>query len=267
MAFLDLRDRLLIGRTSLAAWAALGAGAICYFLAAQLGLCFATAFKAVSPIWPASGLAVALLLQFGLRMWPAIALGAFAANALVLAPGAALIIAGGNTLEAVAGAMILRRLIARPGDTLILARTAGHVLSAGLATVISASLGVTALYLAGDVTEQGAPLAWLTWWGGDALGILVVTPALLALRRSPGVGLTRRRLGLTIGVVIAGAALLWVTSAESDAVPAVFLVIPLVFAAGRLLGPRGGTWTILALVVGLIAEAVSGGGPFHNGSL
>ena len=67
MAFLDLRERLLIGRPPLAFWAALGAGALSYFLAAQLGLYFATAFKAVSPIWPASGLAVALLLQFGLR--------------------------------------------------------------------------------------------------------------------------------------------------------------------------------------------------------
>ena len=87
MAFLDLRERLLIGRAPLAFWAALGAGALGYFLAAQLGLDFATAYKAVSPIWPASGLAVALLLQFGLRMWPAVAVGAFAANALVLAPG------------------------------------------------------------------------------------------------------------------------------------------------------------------------------------
>jgi integral membrane sensor domain MASE1 len=77
MAFLDLRDRLLIGRVPLPLWAALGAGAICYFLAAQLGLAFAST-KAVSPFWPAAGLAVALLLQFGLRMWPAVAVGAFA---------------------------------------------------------------------------------------------------------------------------------------------------------------------------------------------
>jgi hypothetical protein len=115
MTFLGLREPLLIGRTSLALWAVLGAGTLAYFITAQVGLYFATAFKAVSPVWPASGLAVALLLHFGLRMWPAVALGAFAANALAVAPGAALIIAGGNTLEAVAGAIILRRMIVRPG--------------------------------------------------------------------------------------------------------------------------------------------------------
>src|SRR6185436_10960738 len=131
MAFLELRDRVFIGRIPLPLWAALGAAALCYFLAAQAGLGFASAIDAVSPIWPASGLAVALLLQFGLRMWPGVAVGAFAANALVLGPGTALIVAGGNTLEAVAGAMILRRLIERPGEALILARTVGYVLSAG----------------------------------------------------------------------------------------------------------------------------------------
>ena len=110
-------------RTLIALWAVLGAGTLAYFITAQVGLSFASAFKPVSPVWPASGLAVALLLRFGFRMWPAVALGAFAANALAVAPGAALIIAGGNTLEAVAGAVILRRLIARPGDALILART------------------------------------------------------------------------------------------------------------------------------------------------
>jgi PAS domain S-box-containing protein len=186
---------------------------------------------------------------------------------LAVAPGAALIIAGGNTLEAVAGAIILRRLIARPGDALILARTVGHVLSAGLATVISASLGVAALHFSGDLTKQDAPLAWLTWWGGDALGILVVTSALLALQSSPGTGITLRRFGFAIGILIAGGTLLWTASAKSDMVPVVFLAVPLVFAASRLLGPRGGIWTVLALVVGLIAETVSGVGPFHSGSL
>ncbi len=145
MAFLDLRERLFIGRIPLPLWAALGAGALGYFLAAQLGLGFASAYKAVSPIWPASGLAIALLLQFGLRMWPAVAVGAFVANALVLGPGTALIVAGGNTLEAVVGALILRRVIERPGETLILARTVGYVLSAGFATVVSATIGVFAL--------------------------------------------------------------------------------------------------------------------------
>ncbi|HKP23995.1 MAG TPA: PAS-domain containing protein [Dongiaceae bacterium] len=247
-------------------WAGLAAGAICYFLTAQLGLAFATT-KAVSPFWPAAGLAVALLLQFGLRMWPAVAVGAFAANALLLNPGIALIIAGANTLEAIAGALILRRLIERPGGTLILARTAGYVLSAGFATMISATIGVLVLYLAGVVTGEAAPTTWFTWWGGDALGILVMTSALLALRRTPGAKRGLLRLGQAVGVVVAIVALLALFRAQSDAAWLIFLAFPVVFVASRLLGPRGGTWTVLALAVGVIAETVSGAGPFVSGPL
>ena len=143
MAFLDLRDRLWIGPAPLPFWVALGTGALAYFLVAEIGLAFASTFEAISPIWPASGLAVALVRMFGTRMWPAIAAGAFAANALVLEPGVALIIAAGNTLEGVVGGVILRRLIERQSDTFILARTRGYVLSSGLATMISATMGVT----------------------------------------------------------------------------------------------------------------------------
>src|SRR4029434_9602195 len=37
--------------------------------------------------------------------------------------------------------------------------------------------------------------------------------------------------------------------------------------ASRWFGPRGGTWTVLAFAIGLIAETVSGTGPFADGSL
>ena len=155
MAFLDLRERLWIGPSALPFWAALGAGALAYFLAAELGLAFASTYHAVSPIWPASGLAVALVRQFGTRMWPAIAVGAFAANAWSCDPAQALIIAGGNTLEAVVGGIILRRLIERQSERFILARTLGYVLAAGFATMISATMGVGALYLPGGIDRTG----------------------------------------------------------------------------------------------------------------
>ena len=267
MAFLDFRERLLTGRASLGPWVTLATGALGYFLAATLGLQFATTFKAVSPVWPASGLAVALLLHFGLRMWLAIALGAFAANVLVLGPGIALIIAGGNTLEAIAGAMILRRLVERPGETLILARTTGYVLSAGFATMISATMGIFALYLAGDVTGEAAPITWITWWGGDALGVLVVTPALLALRRIPDPRRGLLRLALAAGVLAAIVALLVLLRTMSEAAWLIFLAFPVVFVASRFLGPRSGAWAVLALAVGLIVETVAGVSPFVSGSL
>src|SRR2546421_12777172 len=86
--------------------------AVVYSAAARVGLLAAVAQSVVSSAWPPSGVALAALLLLGLRLWPGIALGAFLLNwtAGVSAAGAAGI-ALGNTLEAVAGAWLLGRVV------------------------------------------------------------------------------------------------------------------------------------------------------------
>src|SRR5262245_24830026 len=82
-----------------------------YFGAGKLGLALAFV-PGVSLVWPPSGIALAALLLFGYRMWPGIALGAFLVNHLTVAPlAAAASVAAGNTLEALIGAFLLRRVI------------------------------------------------------------------------------------------------------------------------------------------------------------
>jgi PAS domain S-box-containing protein len=267
MTFLDLRDRLWIGPSSLPFWAALGAGALAYFLAAELGIALATTYHPVSPIWPAAGLAVAMVRYFGVRMWPAIAVGAFAANVTAIDPATALVMALGSTSQAVVGGTILRRLIERQSDTFILARTLGYVLAAGFGPMISATIGVGALLLSGAVPSDAFVDAWITWWTGDALGVLVVTSSVLALRRNFDAGPSWLRAGQAIGLAAAIIGLLALLRATEDATPIVFVAFPIVFIASRCFGPRGGTWTMLAFAIGLIAEAVSGVGPFSDGSL
>jgi len=83
-----------------------------YFGAAKLGLTMAFVAEQVTVVWPPTGIALAALLLFEYRLWPGIALGAFLANATANAPLAvAAGIALGNTLEALAGAWLLRRLV------------------------------------------------------------------------------------------------------------------------------------------------------------
>jgi PAS domain S-box-containing protein len=267
MPLSNLRDRLRIGPRSLPLWAALGLGALAYFLAAEVGLALASQYKGISPIWPASGLAVAMIRQFGVRLWPAVAAGAFAASVLALGPEPALIIAIGNTLEAVVGGTILRRLIERQSETFILARTLGYVLAAGLATMIGATTGVGALQFSASLAAQPAADAWIAWWTGDALGVLIVTSALLALRRGFGTSPRLLRAGQAIALLAAILGMVAWIGLAGEATPAAFLAFPLVLLASRWFGPRGSTWTALAFTVGLIAETVSGGGPFSGGSL
>jgi PAS domain S-box-containing protein len=267
MAFLEFRDRLWIRPSSVPLWAALGAAALAYFLAAELGLALASTYHPISPIWPAAGLAVAMVRQFGARMWPAIIAGAFAANALAVEPGTSLLMAAGSTLQAVAGGTILRRLIERQSDTFILARTLGYVLAAGFATTISATVGVGTLRLFGVLTTEAVTAAWITWWAGDALGVLVVTSALLALRRGSETGPLLLRAGNAVVLLATVLAVLALVQVADEAAPLVFLAFPVVFIASRAFGPRGGTWTVLAFAIGLIAETASGSGPFSGGSL
>ncbi len=47
--------------------------AIVYFAAAELGLSLASAHTNVTPVWPPTGIAIASLLIFGWRVWPAVA--------------------------------------------------------------------------------------------------------------------------------------------------------------------------------------------------
>ena len=86
----------------------LGALAVVYFLAGKLGLHFAFVHASASAVWPPTGIALAAVLLFGRRIWPAIFVGAFCVNlttsgSIVSSLG----IAVGNTLEATVGASLV----------------------------------------------------------------------------------------------------------------------------------------------------------------
>src|SRR6202142_4746102 len=79
-----------------------------YFVLAKLGLRLAWINPSASPIWAPTGLALAAVLLGGLRIWPAIFVAAFAANATTagtLATSA--LIALGHTLEGVVGGYLI----------------------------------------------------------------------------------------------------------------------------------------------------------------
>src|SRR5436190_5229532 len=85
---------------------------IVYFAAAKFGLSLAFATKQVTAGWPPTGIALVDLLLFGYRLWPAVCIGAFLANAASDEPFAvAAGIAAGNTLAAVVGVFLLRRIL------------------------------------------------------------------------------------------------------------------------------------------------------------
>lgn len=156
----------------------MAAVAVAYFVLAKLGLQLASINPSASPIWPPTGLALAAVLLGGVRMWPAIYIGAFAANATTAGTlETSALIALGNTLEGVVGGFLLQRWSGGWDTFTTPGRVAKFALvSIGPATIVSATVGVVTLCVAGLAPWDKFNPIWITWWLGDAAGALVVTP-------------------------------------------------------------------------------------------
>src|SRR5712692_6827489 len=153
---------------------------IVYFIAGKLGLSLAFLHASASPVWPPAGIALAVLLLLGYRIWPAIFVGAFLVNATTAGNVAtSLAIAAGNTLEAVSGAWLVNRFA---GGTNVFDRPQGvfkFAFAAAVSTVVSPVFGVTSLALGGFADWANYGAIWLTWWLGDTTGDLLIAPLII----------------------------------------------------------------------------------------
>ncbi len=170
--------------------------ALVYFIVGKLGLKLAFLNASASAVWPCTGIALAALLIFGYRMWPAIFVGAFFVNFTTAGTILTSVsLAAGNTLEAVIGCYLVTRFAAGRNAFQRSQNIFKFVLLAGMVgTAISASIGSATLVL-GHLVEPSRELSiWLTWWLGDGVGALVVTPLLLLWAENPSRNWTRRQI-------------------------------------------------------------------------
>ena len=149
-----------------------------YVVAAKIGLSFATVHPSATAIWPPTGIALAAFLLLGRDVWPAIFVGAFLANATTDGSFFTSVgIAIGNTLEGALGAYLVelcargRHAFDRPRDIFRFVALGGL-----LSPMVSATIGVTTLALAGYAPWHEFGSIWVTWWLGDVAGALIVAP-------------------------------------------------------------------------------------------
>jgi len=153
--------------------------AIVYFVAAQLSLSLAIPPGYATPVWPPSGLALAAALLLGSRVWPGIWIGAALANITVEASYfSTVLIASGNTLEALAAGALIRRYVGDPGAFRRAEDVIKFILLCALSATIAATIAALAL-AAGHNTLEGFR-NWWTWWQGDATGMIIVAPLVLS---------------------------------------------------------------------------------------
>jgi CHASE1-domain containing sensor protein len=130
------------------------------------------------------------VLQFGPRVLPGLWLGSSLLNvghawlSGTLTPttlAVALAIGGGVVLQAGAGAWLFRRRQASAWHALEREQDAVRFLFLGgvLAGVVSPTVGVGTLTLAGVIAPAGAPYSWWNWYVGDVLGVLAFAPLAL----------------------------------------------------------------------------------------
>lgn len=182
--------------------------AVVYFVVGSFCLRLASLNASVSPVWPTAGFALAGLLLGGYKVWPGVLVGAFLVNITTAGNvNTSLFIAVGNTLEALSGAWLVNRFASgtrafdRAQDVFKFA------LFVMVSALISASVGVTTLALAGFANWANYGAVWLTWWSGDTTGIWIVAP-LIILWSHAGESKWTRREGIEIIALLVLMALL-----------------------------------------------------------
>lgn len=222
-------------------------------------------------VWPPTGIAIAMLFLFGMRLWPAVFIGAWAVNLYMGASAAAAFgIAAGNASEAVAGAWLLHtsgvpQQLERVRDVLAV------LLTALVVPLASATIGVASLSLAGAVPPGAFGETWRAWWIGDALAVLVVLPAILAWRSEPSpfsLPLRRMAEGAAVGVTLLGAGLVIFGDVPvfASSFPFVFVIF-VVFLWSSRLGQRNVATSGLILSGVVIWHLARGTGIFQGPAL
>ena len=240
-----------------------------YVAAAAVGFRLAFVAEQITTVWAPTGIALAVLLAGGLRLWPAIWVGALVANASSAAPvWTAFFIATGNTLEAVAAVWWLRRLSDfEPGFRRVADVVAFVVIAAAACTAISATIGVATLCVAAVQPWERFPALWFDWWLGDALGALVVAPVILTALTHPwSRRAALRAAGWIIGAVVVTHLVFGQVLGVSPH-PLEYIVFPLIIGAALIGGPSLTSQVVLSASVVTIWHTVRGVGPFASGDV
>jgi PAS domain S-box-containing protein len=220
--------------------------ALAYFAAGKLGMALSIQDNHIALLWLPAGIAVAALLRWGISCWPGVFLGALLVDfSLGLSPLLTIATAGGSTLGPLATAWLLKRwqfdhAFSRQRDLMLL------IVCAAAGMLASASTAVSMMWLDGAVPAAGAPLAWLHWWLGDTVGVLLAGPLLLSITRTNHADILRRPVEAALCGLLLGVAA-WLSFFGGQSLPLAFIPLPLVLWAALRLGVTGTSIAVLML--------------------
>ena len=167
--------------------------------------------------------------MFGYRVWPGIVIGSFLVNlsvsvdttsavSIAKSLSIALSIGLGSACQAILGALLIRRAVARPialdqdWDVLKFLLLGGPV-----SCLLNATWGSTTLLIADLVTIAAFPFTWWTWWVGDTIGVLILSQLTIIGLGKPRELWERRMVSVAVPLAIAFAACVTVFYYMSEA--------------------------------------------------
>ena len=245
------------------------------YLCAFLGLDFlAHSFEGLPGVvawYPAAGLGFAVLLVFGARIAPALAIASLVSSFFVyrLSEPPGMLVLWAFLVSSIYGvaAALLRRRIHFDWHLRKLRDVTYLLFAAVLVSALLAVLSVSGSALGGTVKQGEAFGAMFDWWVGETVGVLTVAPFLLVyvlpwLKRlaggqpaTPSGGRSTRRRALSVFAQAAGLVfvLYWVFGAHvsSQFRPLYLIALPLVWIALQS-GFRGVAAAIMATNAGVV---------------
>jgi diguanylate cyclase (GGDEF)-like protein/PAS domain S-box-containing protein len=183
------------------------ASALAYYLAGQVGLLFSIPLSNAGVIWPAAGIALATILIFG---WPAV-IGAFLGSFLTVYPlftgevdfflssveGFAVI------TQALFGSWLIIRFVKKPNDFVTEKDILKFLFLGGpVASLVSTTMNLSAHLWTGILSTDDFWVAWLFWWSGDTIGVLIFAPLTFLLVGPVGHAWKKKKIVIIIPVVL-----------------------------------------------------------------
>ncbi|WDE95663.1 MASE1 domain-containing protein [Lentisphaera profundi] len=190
---------------------------ILYICLAKFALLFAIGPGFSTPIWPASGLALAVVLKWGKQILPAIFLGSFLTNTMqqgIDNPNTLYInafIGLGACLQAFTGAYLIRRFSKAHTPLDSITEISKFFFWGGIIScLIGASIGNFTLLKFNIITTHDFFHSFLTWWFGDLLGIVSVSILFLSWISKENISWQKRRLAITVTALISYALMIFI---------------------------------------------------------
>ncbi|WP_022850315.1 MASE1 domain-containing protein [Limisalsivibrio acetivorans] len=242
---------------------------ILYFASVFMSLRLSSFSDEIASVWIPAGISVGYLFIWGLKMFPGIWIGDFAASLINMDfSTATIVISTGNTAAYMTGVYVMKKILRKikifespPGASVFIGT--GCILP----SLISSVIGVTSMLAAGIILKTMYSGVWWSWFLSNVTGTMVIAPLIIVFSRNfrrKGNDLMNKETYFILGcIVFFGWAVFWRDYSNLIILHALpFVYTPFMVWASFRLQTHGFVLVIFLSSAISILGTVNGHGPF-----